>query len=32
MEEHLNINFIDIIDFRCIIPNPINRITFLRNK
>ncbi|KAL2921975.1 Protein Ycf2 [Bienertia sinuspersici] len=33
-KEDLNINLIDIIDiidFRSIIPNPINRITFSRN-
>ncbi|KAL2905906.1 Protein Ycf2, partial [Bienertia sinuspersici] len=30
-KEDLNINLIDIIDFRSIIPNLINRITFSRN-
>ncbi|KAL2938593.1 Protein Ycf2 [Bienertia sinuspersici] len=30
-KEDLNINLIDIIDFRSIIQNPINRITFSRN-
>ncbi|PRQ49124.1 putative ATPase, AAA-type, core, P-loop containing nucleoside triphosphate hydrolase [Rosa chinensis] len=30
-KKYLNINLIDIIDFISIIPNPINRIAFLRN-
>nr|YP_009582215.1 hypothetical chloroplast RF21 [Bixa orellana]YP_009582232.1 hypothetical chloroplast RF21 [Bixa orellana]QBK83750.1 hypothetical chloroplast RF21 [Bixa orellana]QBK83767.1 hypothetical chloroplast RF21 [Bixa orellana] len=30
-KKYLNINFIDIIDFLSIIPNPINRIIFSRN-